>query len=194
MFSLAYKIKDDLEIDNEKIYVNMAFDKVLRFIDAMNDDELSDLIKIEVGLKILIGEVLDWDFEKRYRVFNEIQSSFFEAEKAELKTDIMGNPLPQKAVKELDVYSLVHDAEYIYSSFMQAYGIDLFEQQGKLHWLKFKALLNGLPEDTKFRQVVNIRVRKLPTGKGSAEERKQLQELKEIYALPQKDGEKHDWE
>ena len=40
---------------------------------------------------------------------------------------------------------------------MQAYGIDLIEQQGKLHWRKFKALLSGLPENTQFKRIVSVR-------------------------------------
>ncbi|MFE3747190.1 Gp15 family bacteriophage protein, partial [Bacillus subtilis] len=74
-------------------------------------------------------------------------------------------------------------AEYIYASFLFDYNLDLFEQQGKLHWRKFQALLKGLSEDAKFSKVIEIRTMKLPK---EGEERKRIQELKRIYALNKK--------
>ena len=50
-----------------------------------------------------------------------------------------------------------HDGAYIFASFMQAYRIDLIEEIGKLHWKKFNALIVGLPEGTKFVEVIKIR-------------------------------------
>lgn len=82
-------------------------------------------------------------------------------------------------------YSLKHDAEYIYASFMQAYGIDLIEQQGKLHWFKFQALLSGLPKDTKFCEIVSIRQWKKPNKNDT--EAKQMAKLKDYYKLPDDD-------
>ncbi len=47
---------------------------------------------------------------------------------------------------------------------MQAYNIDLIEEQGKLHWKKFNALLSGLPDGTKFVEVMKIRAWKPSKG------------------------------
>ena len=47
------------------------------------------------------------------------------------------------------------DGEYIYAGFMQQYGIDLME--AKLHWHKFKALLNGLTEETLMGKIMQWR-------------------------------------
>ena len=72
------------------------------------------------------------------------------------------NPLPQKPNNDSDkddkpLFSIKYDGEYIFASFMQAYQMDLIEEQGKLHWKKFNALLSGLPDGTKFVEVMKIR-------------------------------------
>src|SRR5690606_36784562 len=76
-------------------------------------------------------------------------------------------------------YDLEKDAEYIYASFMYDYGIDLFEQQAKLHWRKFKALLVGLSDDSMFKRVVAIRTMEVPPPtKYNHKVRRQIIELK----------------
>ena len=81
------------------------------------------------------------------------------------------------------LFNIKYDGEYIFSSFMQAYNIDLIEQQGKLHWQKFNALLSGLPDGTKFVEVMKIRAWKPSKGESSKEKQK-MRELQEQYALP----------
>ena len=76
------------------------------------------------------------------------------------------------------------DAALIYSAFRQAYGIDLHAEIGRMHWLTFLALLEGLPGDTRFSDVVSIRVRPLPDPtKTNAKERAELMRLKQKYAV-----------
>jgi Bacteriophage Gp15 protein len=66
---------------------------------------------------------------------------------------------------------------------MQAYHIDLIEEQGKLHWSKFNALLAGLPDGTKLIEVMKIRAWKPQKG-DSAKEKQRMRALQEEYALP----------
>lgn len=47
------------------------------------------------------------------------------------------------------------DADYIYSAFLGQYGIDLTGID--LHWHKFQALLNGLNNSTKLREIMTYR-------------------------------------
>lgn len=78
----------------------------------------------------------------------------------------------------------VQDGPLIFAAFMQAYGIDLNEQRGKLHWWKFTALLHGLPSNTRLMEVVQIRTKPMPKPtKHNAQERAQLARLKQEYAL-----------
>lgn len=48
------------------------------------------------------------------------------------------------------------DEAIIYASFLQAYGIDLYEVD-YLHWWKFKALVSGIPESTTLGQLMQLR-------------------------------------
>lgn len=47
------------------------------------------------------------------------------------------------------------DADYIYAAFLEQYGIDLLETD--MHWHKFRALLNGLNEKVKLREIMGYR-------------------------------------
>lgn len=182
MFDLAYPLTESVEIDGEEFPLNLAFDNVLRLVDMLGDSELSDIEQIEIGLQMLIGVDLDVPIEKKEEIFYQLyKSTIGEDVEDNIPVDIDGNPMPQN--QEKATYSLKEDAEAIFASFYQDYGIDLFEMQGKLHWNKFKAMLAGLRPDTKFKEIVGIRTMDLPTGKGSEKERKRIEELKRIYAL-----------
>ena len=179
---LAYPLTETVEIDGKTYKLNMSFDNVLRLIDMLNDKQLNDITQIETGLYMLLGVELDYPIEKKEEIFYQIFYETIGKEVEEnLPVDLDGNPMPQQ--KEEKIYSIKQDAPYIYASFYQDYGIDLFEMQGKLHWEKFKALLEGLRPDTKFKEIVNIRTMELPTGKGTEKQRKRIKELKEYYRL-----------
>lgn len=182
MFDLAYPLNESVTIDGKEYPLNLAFDNVLRLLDMLGDEELSPIVQINTGLKMLIGTDLKMDIDKKEEVFYQIfQSTIGKDVETNQNLDIEGNPMPQQ--KEEKVYSIKQDAPYIYASFYQDYGIDLFEMQGKLHWEKFKALLTGLSPNTKFKEIVNIRTMELPTGKGTEKQRKNIKELKEYYRL-----------
>lgn len=83
--------------------------------------------------------------------------------------------------KRKQVYSYEFDDEYIYSAFMQEYGIDL--DTCNLHWWKFKALLNGLSKNTKFVQIMEYRTMDTKSIKDK-KVRKQYEHLQKIYKLP----------
>lgn len=180
---LAYPLTESVEIDGKEYPLNLAFDNVLRLIDMLSDNELSDYEQIVLGLKMLIGTSLpEYPAEKKEEIFHQLFNDTIGKDIEEnIPVDLEGNPMPQK--KEEKIYSIKQDAPYIYASFYQDYGIDLFEMQGKLHWEKFKALLAGLRPDTKFKEIIGIRTMELPTGKGMSKERKRIQELKEYYRL-----------
>lgn len=54
-------------------------------------------------------------------------------------------------------FSWSKDAGMIEAAFMQNYHIDLMQEQGKLHWTKFKALFDGLSEKTQLVRIIQIR-------------------------------------
>lgn len=186
--NLAYPLDDTVEINGNKYLLNMAFDNILRLFDLLKDKEIDDTTKIEVGLLMLIDDKLDdYSIEEKAEIFSQLFVHAVGKPKKKQLVDLDGNPMPEISEEDEKVFDFVQDAEYIYASFMHTYGIDLFEQQGKLHWKKFKALLNGLSEDSIFSRVVGIRTAELPSGKGMQKERERLRKLKQKFALEEDD-------
>ena len=75
------------------------------------------------------------------------------------------NELP-RAIKHSSVITIdyVLDSDLIYSAFLGQYGIDLIDVK-ELHWHKFLALLNGLNDSTKMREVMGYRCYEKTTDK-----------------------------
>lgn len=78
-------------------------------------------------------------------------------------------------------YSFDYDGDYIYSAFLEQYGIDLSD--AKLHWWKFRAMFMSLNNKTKFSEIIGYRSLKL-SGKMSKEDKEFYKKMKRIYALP----------
>lgn len=189
MFSLYFKQDDTIEIDGKTYDLNISFDNILKIIELMKEERIANDKKVEMAIRLFFkfekDKVIPFDFETQYQAVMSIFDEYINQKEEVEKVDIHGNPMPVYEKDTKQYYSLKYDAEYIYASFMQAYGIDLLEQQGKLHWFKFQALLSGLPKDTKFCEVVSIRQWKKP-NKGDTEE-KQMSKLQEHYRLPDED-------
>ncbi|AIY20826.1 hypothetical protein Javan535_0010 [Streptococcus phage Javan535] len=190
MLDLSRKLTDKLVIDDEEFPLNLSFDNVLRLFEMWRDEDVPEFVKPHFGIRILTGENLeDFTVEEMSEVFNEVfeeHISLSTVEDNHVEYDLAGNPMKTTASngkQEQAPYDIRFDGDYIYASFLQAYGIDLFDVQGKLHWKKFNALLSGLPEGTKFMEVIKIRKWKPQKG-DSAEYKEEMRRLQKDYALP----------
>ncbi|MDU5765178.1 MAG: Gp15 family bacteriophage protein [Streptococcus salivarius] len=190
MLDLSRKLTDKLVIDDEEFPLNLSFDNVLRLFEMWRDEDVPEFVKPHFGIRIMTGETLeDFTVEEMSEVFNEVfeeHISLSTVEDNHVEYDLAGNPMKTTASngkQEQAPYDIRYDGDYIYASFLQAYGIDLFDVQGKLHWKKFNALLSGLPEGTKFMEVIKIRKWKPQKG-DSAEYKEEMRKLQKDYALP----------
>lgn len=190
MLDLSRKLTDKLVIDDEEFPLNLSFDNVLRLFEMWRDEDVPEFVKPHFGIRILTGETLeDFTVEEMSEVFNEVfeeHISLSTVEDNHVEYDLAGNPMKttvSNGKQEQAPYDIRFDGDYIYASFLQAYGIDLFDVQGKLHWKKFNALLSGLPEGTKFMEVIKIRKWKPQKG-DSAEYKEEMRRLQKDYALP----------
>lgn len=174
MFSLAYEFDDTIEIDGFKGSVDMSFDNILRLFDLLADTSINNVAKLDTALEMLLSASFLCDYQLRSDIFQEILKEYILKEKPTLGSN--------GTSENKQYYSLIEDADFIFASFMQDYGIDLFDYQGKMHWHKFKALLAGLREDTKFKKVIDIRMWE-PTKDTGEEEKRNMQELQRTYAL-----------
>lgn len=184
MFNLAYSLEKTVDIGGKLYEVDMSYDNILRLYELLNDEEIDDRVQVEIALVMLLGVELDVNIQVKSDILRQIYTELIAGDlQMEQAVDIQGNPMPEVAKGNNPPYSIKQDAEYIYASFMQDYQIDLFEQQGKLDWRKFLALLDGLKGDTRFKEVVNIRTMELPSGKGSAKQREKINKAKKAYQL-----------
>jgi hypothetical protein len=166
--------------EGKEYRIDLAFDNVLDVFDVLSDDALRDYEKAEIGLALLLGEQ---DYVPSVGLWNHIYKEYIEIQRKQpIEYDLKGNPMPVQEEDDDRVIDLDQDAEYIYASFRQAYGMNLYEQQGKLHWHEFKALLNGLSSDTIMQRIIQIRMWK-PSKHESGEYKENMRKLQKIYAL-----------
>lgn len=200
MLDLSRKLTDKLVIDDKEYALDLSFDTVLKMFEMMRDEDIPEYVKPHFGIRILTGETLeDFTVEEMSEVFNEVfeeHISLSTVEDNHVEYDLAGNPMKttvSNSGQEKAPYDIRYDGDYIYASFLQAYGIDLFDVQGKLHWKKFNALLSGLPEGTKFMEVIKIRKWKPQKG-DSAEYKEEMRRLQKDYALPYEVIEEEEYE
>lgn len=192
---LTTGLQDTLKYGPHELKLDMSFDNIILFNEMLEDPTLEDIEKIVIGLEML----LPWDYDsvvkdlnllEQYELFSQIMEEFFDID-IDTHKDGEGDDSEEKEEQpqpKPKVFDFKVDAERIYASFMMDYGIDLFEEQGKMHWKKFVALLNGLSERTPFMQVVNIRTMEVPkrNDKDSFEKyRQKVLRAKRKYALDQ---------
>lgn len=188
MLDLSRKL-DDKHLINGKSYVlDLSFNNVIKLFEMFNDDEVDVAIKMHLALRMLtkVDFSKELTIEEAANIYSDILQKHIKIEDLtsynSIETDLAGNPLPTSEKQER-VYSLFYDSDYIFASFFQAYKIDLIEEQGKLHWKKFNALLSGLPDNTKFVEVIKIRKWKPQKG-DSTDYKNNMRELQKQYALP----------
>lgn len=206
MLDLSRKLTDKLVIDDKEYALDLSFDNILKMFEMMRDDDIPEYIKPHFAIRMLISKSLagntreekaesfnndfeNYSIEEMSKVFKSVfeeHISLSDVKDNHVEYDLAGNPMKTTAsddTKQRAPYDIRYDGDYIYSSFLQAYGIDLFDVQGELHWRIFNALLSGLPEGTKLMEVIKIRKWKSQKG-DSAEYKEEMRRLQKDYALP----------
>lgn len=199
MLSLAFGVNDIYEYEGKEYKLDLAFDNVLRVIDLTEDNSLSDVFRANLAIDVLFADDMPWprsneedeyaNIEEKSLVLIDIFTNYIVKENDDgLLYDIDGNKMPSATnnnddAEEIASYSLMQDADYIYASFLQDYNIDLLDSRGKMHWYKFRALLESLRDDTTIKTIIGIRQAELPSGKGTEKERNELIKLKNRYKL-----------
>ena len=159
-----------------------SFDRVLKCAALLQEQLFDDRQKVALSLELLLRHPRKWLLRSP-----EDQAELFETIWRELmQTERPGGVSGPRAV------DFIRDSDLIYSSFRQAYGIDLFSKRGKLSWWEFLALFQGLPSGTKMREVIDIRTRELPAAtRHNQKEIQALTKLKAHYALHETNGDEY---
>ena len=169
---------DELEeIKKEKmgnIEINTDFRISILFELLMLDSNVSEKQKVMQALQLYYPNFLEI---KDFKEAIENMLWFYRCGK-----ELANSKRQVTEGRKKQIYNYEFDAEYIYSAFMQQYKIDLQDIK-YLHWWKFKALFNGLAENTQFVKIMGYRA--IDTSKiKDKKEKKKYRNLQKIYALP----------
>lgn len=154
--------------------IDADFRNCIRFELLMQDNKLKKETKIRLALNLFYEEIPN----NVILAINDILWLYGNEDNKVYNSNVK---MAQKQTSR-QIYSFEYDSEYIYSAFLDQYGIDLNEIE-YLHWWKFKAMFKSLKEDNQIIKIMGYRSVDLSKIKDK-EEKKKYTELKKIYALP----------
>lgn len=160
------KPSDKLKYGGKVYRLTLSFDRVLCAIEAFRRGDLMEEHALDLSISLLVrGKV-------RPQAKAGLLSAIFKSIEDK-------KPESRKKTRCVD---FVQDEKYIYASFMQAYGIDLYRT--KPHWTEFVQLFEGLPSDTVIKQIMAIRDQDIPKAtKDNGKHIRDLLEAKARYRL-----------
>lgn len=168
---LTDPLPSTIKIGDKEIPVKTDFRIWIRFISIMQEYDLDHLtVEDYVDMMDRVSKLL---FSRPPELSNELFLAivtFFSGFSNEKKGDTNGKK----------TYDYNIDADAIYSSFAQIYGIRLAGQQ--MHWYEFRALFANLPEECPIGKLIHIRTMK--DSEVPKEKRTEFRKLKESVALP----------
>jgi len=195
MLDISRKLVDELVLEiegEEQIFpLLLSFDRVLKLFEMWGDEEIAESVRPLLALKILTGVSFEnLTVDEAMEIVRAIFEEHIQTRKVddEVEYDLAGNVIKTTSSEEPHkrLYNLKYDGDYVFASFMQAYRIDLIEEIGRLHWKKFNSLLVGLPEGTKFVEV--LKIRSYEPQKGDSQEYiEKMRELQREFRLPDED-------
>lgn len=168
---------DKLPAQHNGFFINTDFRVSVMFELLMQDMAISDENKILTAFRLYFDNYTG-NLEKAFKNYSSACETmiWFYTCNTDVKQTTKKGANNTKAI-----YSYEFDDKYIYSAFLEQYGIDLTETD--MHWWKFKALFSSLSEDTKFVQIMRYRATDLSKIK-SKEEKDFYKKMKKLYALP----------
>lgn len=170
-YSLSQPCPRSIEVGGICYTLNLSFDRVLSAFEILSKNELDDIDLFDIIFDWLVVAPKVRKLAARAEVVKEIFDKLINFDKNTSDT-------------EAETISFAQDAPYIYAAFRQAYGIDLFKEQGKLQWWEFMALLSAIPSDTRLCDIIDIRTRKIPAYTGKNQEQiDSLLKLKSKFAI-----------
>ena len=177
MISLTKPLPRDWAIDGHEYAVNLAFDNVLRWYQLLEDKSKTDGQKAVLAWRMFVN-AKDVGTNDRIRALQEIADYI---QKRPYHNTNEATAGPSGDFDDERQYSYTQDAPAIWSSILAEYGVDLEREEGKLHWSKFQALLDGLPSSSYFQRIIGIRTRSRTGLEG--DELTSLVDLQDYYQL-----------
>lgn len=161
-------------VGSEKYNIITDFREWIRFADLAETEDIDANTKAELCLQWYQN-----DIPHDISAAIDALIVFFQCGNLNSNT---GADAVKKAANHVPVFSYSYDAEVIYTDFMKVYGIDLLDVS-YMHWWKFRALLNNLPESCGFKQRVYYRTVNLADIEDK-KERARISRIRRTIALP----------
>lgn len=162
-------------LNGKKYKINVDFRKMISFERKIEDKSIDDTEKVMYGLRYFYPAFYRLEDYKKLLTDKEL---FKEACSKLLWFYKCGRENYHKAISSSGnnkkIYSYDYDDEYIWGAFHELHGIDLTID--KVHWWKFKSILNALPGSTEFVKIMGYRSY---NGKD-----KEMLDLKQYWELP----------
>lgn len=162
--SLYQKPPESIIVNGVEYPVNTDFRVWVRFQGILLSDDTND-VKADKVCRLM--ESMNIPTTKECL---DSMLAFYAGASTENQTGCGGN---------VRAYDFEKDSEYIFSAFLDSYGIDLTTEN--LHWWRFKALFKSLPEDCQMCKIMMYRT--IDLKKVPKEQRKFYREMKARYAL-----------
>lgn len=176
-------LKDELPSKINEIKINTSYKAIIEFEGIVEDNRTDKKEKVMRILTLFFDEdvLFFYPAEKLIETVLDFYLCRSEEEK-QIEQEKASEGIEKKKSKEdrEKLYSFNQDHEYIYSSFVEQYNIDLTKED--MHWYKFKALFHGLSENTKMGEIMKYRAIDLSKIKDK-ETRKFYAKQKSIYKI-----------
>lgn len=160
-----------VEVNSIEYEINSDFRTSMLFELMMQESKFEDKEKILQALNLYFPNVPE-DIDA---AINKILWFYSCGKSAESKKGIGKG-------KATQIYSFEYDDDYIYSAFLDQYGVDLQDIQ-YMHWWKFKAMFKALKEDNELVKIMGYRAMDLSKIKDK-EQKAYYKRMKDMYKIP----------
>lgn len=178
---LIDELPQKVKIGDAEREINSNFRTAVLFEILMDDDSVSDSDKGMKALKLFFPELPRTEKEVTdavkqmlwfYRCGKEPNEYMKQKEKK----------IQETGKTESRIYDFNYDDDYIYSAFIQQYGINL-QSINYMHWWEFRALFKSLTNQTEFVKIMEYRGIEI-TNDMTDKEKSFYKKMKSVYALP----------
>ncbi len=164
-------LPNTVKIGGKEYEINSCFRTSILFELLMSDHSVSDEDKVIHALE-LYYPILPHDIKQAI----EQMLWFYRG-----GTEVISSESRGSRTTKQPIYSYEHDADYIFSAFLDQYAIDLNEIE-HLHWWKFKAMFKALKEDNEIVKIMSIRA--MDTSKLPKEQKEYYNKMKKLHQIP----------
>lgn len=170
---LIDSLPETVVVNGREFSIRTDFRICIQFEQLIFDDSVDESEKTNLALNLFYDTQVPDDTRE---AINAILWFYACGDFEKTKTTNAQSDAPNQSF----VYDYDADAEYIYSAFLDQYGIDLCDEE--IHWWKFHALFVSLKEDNQICKIIEYRTIDLSTIKNK-KERARYARLKAKYAL-----------